>query len=55
MDEEAESTESIHRKIFNLEMEKEDLIKRTNRIEEKIIHLKSGKYFDKYFIQPLNT
>ena len=45
MAKEADATESIQKKIFNLEIEKEDLIKRTNKIEKKIIHLKSGNYF----------
>jgi len=41
----AEPTESINQEIINLEMEKEYLIERANKIEEKIIHLKSGKLF----------
>lgn len=43
MTEAAESTESIQQKILELETEKEDLLKRANKLEEKIIHLKSGK------------
>ena len=43
MTEVTEVSESLQRKILDLETEKKDLLNRANKLEEEIIHLKSGK------------
>lgn len=43
MTEEVKLSESTQRKIQDVEKEKEDLLQRVNTLDERILHLKSGK------------